>query len=182
VNQNSVAKWIAVGSLAVTGAWVRIPYIVQILLMIMALDIISGICAAIASKQVNSSVMVRGLFKKLAVFPLLALLHIIEKPLNLPFEFESIAAIAFILYEAMSIVENCANAGVPIPAVIVTALAKAKIKTASPADIKREFEGDTSTVSIEEKTEIVKTPPSLPDLKVATKTTTIEEKHIEPIP
>lgn len=175
-------KWMIISGSSLAGLWMKIPYTVQVLLMLMGLDILSGLCAAFVQKQLNSSVMLRGLFTKAAVFPLLALLHIIEQPLNLPFNLAGMGAIAFIVYESMSIIENCANAGVPIPAVIVTALAKAKIPTATAADIHREFAvGDTTSVAVNKSTEIIKTPPTQPDLKVDKTTTVVEEKHVEPI-
>lgn len=178
-----VGKWMTILTTALAGEWVKVPYTVQILIMLMGLDILSGVIAAIGTKSLNSSIMAKGLFKKFAVFPLLALLHIIEKPLALPFEFESLAALAYIVYEAMSIVENCANAGVPIPAVIVSTLAKAKIRTATPQEVRREFaEENQSTMSISKSTEIIKTADSSPDLKVNKTVTVVEEKHITPMP
>lgn len=174
-------KYTTIAALSVAGGWTRISPPIQTLLILMGLDVLSGIIAAIGAGTVSSSVMVRGLFKKLGVFPLLALLHVIEKPLNIPFEFESIAAIAFMVYEAMSIVENCAAAGVPIPAVIVDALAKAKIKTATPEEIHRQFEGDEAKVSVKKTSEIIQTPPGQPDLKVDKVVTLTEEKHTAPV-
>lgn len=146
----------------------------------MGLDVISGLFAAGSNRALNSSIMYKGLFKKCAVFPLLALLHIIEKPLNIAFELESVAAFAFVVYESMSIVENCATAGVPIPSVIVDALAKAKIKTYSADDIHSQF-GDQTKLTVAKSTDIVKTPDSSPDLKIEKTTTTLEEQHVEPI-
>ena len=175
-------KWAIIGASGIGGLWIRTPHSIQILLMVMGLDVISGVFASVVHKSASSTSFVRGVFTKLAVFPLLALLHLCEEPLNLPFEFESIAAVAFIMYEAMSIVENCARAGVPIPAVIVTTLAKAKIKTISPDDIRKEFAGDSRTVSVQDKSEIVKTPDDVPDMMVTTKETLLVEKHVEPIP
>lgn len=143
-----LTKWWLIGNVALVGAWAKIPHTVQVLIALMALDILSGLIAAGKTRTLNSSVMVKGLYKKLAVFPLLALLHIVETPLALPFEFESMAALAFIAYEAMSIVENCATAGAPIPAVVVSALAKAKIKTSSPEEIRKEFSEETVQVAV----------------------------------
>ena len=148
-------KWLVIAATASLGLWTRFPHAIQTLLMLMGLDVISGILASIRLRRLSSSVMVRGLVNKLAVFPLLALLHIVEQPLSLPFDLELIGALGFIVYEAMSIVENCANAGVPIPDVIVAALAKAKIKTASPEEIHSRFEQITERTSV--KSEIVTT-------------------------
>ncbi len=183
MNDSAVAKWTTIVSVAIAGEWLKVPHPVQILILMMGLDILSGIIAAIASKTLNSSMMWRGLFKKFAVFPLLAMLHIIEKPLALPFEFESLAAMAFIVYESMSIVENSAIAGLPVPAVIVDALAKAKVKTVSPEEIRRQFSGgDLTKMSVDTSTEVIKTPDSSPDLKIEKKITTLEETHVTPIP
>ena len=175
------AKWIIICAVAVVALWHRFPLAIQTLLTLMALDITSGILASIRMKTVNSNIMLRGLVTKLAVFPLLALLHVVEQPLSLPFDLELIGAMGFIVYESMSIIENCANAGVPIPFVIVSALAKAKIKTATPAEIRSEFrKADETTISVKNLTEFIKTPDSQPDLRVEHKTTTIEESHVKP--
>lgn len=182
MNHYAVGKWITITSLMVADWWIRVPYSVQILILLMGLDIVSGIFAAIRTKSLNSSIMVRGLVGKLAVFPLLALLHLIEKPLSLQFEFETVAAVAFIVYESMSIVENSARAGVPIPLVIVSVLAKAKIQTATEEDIKREFsEGNTTKVAVEKTHAIIETDDSSPNLKVDKTVTTIEEQHVTPV-
>ena len=163
------------------ASWVRFPKIFQTLITLMALDMVSGILASFVMKRLSSSIMVRGLIAKLAVFPFLAFLHIVEQPLSLPFDLEMIGALGFIAYESMSIVENSANAGVPIPLVIVSALAKAKVKTATAAEIRSEFQKtDEITISVKNSAEVIKTPSSQPDLIANRKTTTIEESHIEP--
>lgn len=177
-----ITKWWAMITAGMAGMWLHVPHVIQVLLVLMCLDFVSGVIAALANGRANSSVMVRGLFKKLAVFPLLALLHIVEQPLSLPFELESFAGIAFIMWEAMSIVENCANAGAPIPSAIVNALAKAKVKIASPEEIHRQFgDSDQTTTSVSKFTEIIHTPAETPDLKVEKILTIVEEKHVEPI-
>jgi len=182
MNQQAITKWSAMAVGSVVGTWMRLPHPIQILLMLMGLDILSGLFAGARTRTLNSSIMVRGLFQKLAVFPVLAMLHIVETPLKFSFEFEAVAACAFIVYESMSIIENAARAGLPIPTLIVNALVKAKVQTASPEEIQRQFaSGDESTVSISKSSEIIKTPASLPDLKVEKKVTTLEETHVEPV-
>lgn len=175
------SKWAIISGVAVTAIWVRFPKIFQTLITLMALDVASGILASFVMRRMSSSVMLRGLIAKLAVFPFLAFLHIVEQPLSLPFDLELIGALGFIVYESMSIVENSANAGVPIPIIVVRALAKAKVRTATPAQIKSEFEATETNMSVTESTEVLKTPPSEPDLRIDKKTTVFEERHIEPI-
>lgn len=175
-------KYTSLAAISVAAGWSRLAPPIQTLLILMGLDVVSGIIAAIGQGKVSSGIMLRGIFKKLGVFPLLALLHVIEKPLNIPFEFESIAAMAFIVYEAMSIIENCATAGVPIPSVIVDALAKAKIKTATPEQIHAQFEGsDELKSTVKSSTQIIPTPAGQPDIKVDKIVTLIEEKHVAPV-
>ncbi len=183
MTQQFWGKWTAIVTLGFVGAWAHIPHTVQILLILMGLDVLSGLIAAGRTRSLNSSIMVRGLFQKLAVFPLLVMVHVVEAPLKLSFELESVVACAFILYEAMSITENAARAGVPIPKIVVDALVKAKIKTTSADEIHKQFStGDETKVSVGESSEIVKTPDSHPDLKVKKKITVLEETHVEEIP
>lgn len=182
MNQQVITKWGTIAVAAIAGTWMRIPHTIQILLWLMLWDIISGVFAAIVNHALNSSVMVAGLVKKLAAFPFLAMLHLVEKPLNLPFEFEMVAALGLIVYEAMSIIENSARAGLPIPQVIVSAFAKVKIQTATADEIQREFStSDQTKVSVNQTSEIVKTPDSQPDLKVDKKITVLEEQHVTPV-
>lgn len=174
-------KWTLIAVASVIGVWMRIPSLVQTLIAIMGMDVLSVIFAAVVTKQLNSTLMFRGIFGKLAVFPLLAALHYVEKPLNLSFEFESIAAAAFIAYEVMSIVENCARAGVPIPIVIVKVLAAAKVRTATPDDIAQEFQ-DHSKLTVVKAAGVIQTPASMPDLLVEKTTSTLEETHVSEMP
>lgn len=137
-------KWIIIGGGSVAGVWAQIPAVMQTLVTLMALDILTGLIAGAATKELKSSTMWVGLLKKCSLFPLLWTLHIVEQPLHLPFELEQLAAMAYIVYEVMSIIENCAKSGVPIPSVVVSALAKAKIKTATAKEIEQEFSVKTT--------------------------------------
>lgn len=183
LTEQSVWKWITIASLGIAGAWLRLPNPIQILLWLMLFDIVSGLIAAVANWKLNSSVMLKGLCMKAVVFPVLATLHLVEAPLKLSFEFETVAAIFFIVMEGMSIIENAARAGLPIPTFIVKAFAKAKIQTSNRAEIEREFSGgDYSKMSLIESSGIVKTPDSSPDLKVAKTVAILEEQHVTPVP
>lgn len=135
-----------IGAGGIAGIWANTPAVIQTLVALMGLDVITGLIAAAYAKELKSSAMAKGLLQKLALFPLLWMLHIIGPPLHLPasFELEAVAALAYIVYEAMSIVENCAKAGVPIPSIVVAALAKAKIKTATAKEIEQEFSVKTT--------------------------------------
>lgn len=174
-------KWVLVLVGGIVGLWVNAPNTIKILLMLMGLDILSGLTAAFNMQTMNSSIMFIGLVRKCAIFILLALVHVIESPLGLPVALQTGATIAFIIYEAMSIIENCANSGAPVPQVLVVALAKVKIPLANPAEITREFQDEDSRTFVSKTTEIIATPPNKPDIKVETVTTLHEEKRITPI-
>lgn len=176
-------KWYTLSATAIGGMWMRIPHITQVLLIVMGFDILSGLCAAFYQKKLNSSVMLRGLVTKAGMFILIGLVHVIEEPLNLTlFSGQAGLSLALIIYEVMSILENLANSGVPIPTVLVAALAKVKIPTATGDQIRKEFAGEeTSTMTVEKSSEIIKTPDSSPDLRVELTKTMIEQKSVAPV-
>lgn len=137
-------KWTIIAGVSTIGWWANLPHVIHTLVILMGLDIATGIVAAAVAGKVSSKSMFQGMLRKIAVFPILYLVHLLEEPLSIPFELESVVTVGYIAYEAMSIIENCATAGVPIPAVIVQALAKAKIKTATADQIKKEFGQESS--------------------------------------
>lgn len=188
MNPHPIGKWLTIASGSIAGAWLRVPHTIQILLYMMALDFISGVLAAAATSTLSSKKMFRGVMKNLAILPTLAMLHLIERPLaeppfNMHIELETLAAYAFLIYTALSIVENSARGGLPVPSFIVSTLAKAKIKSATAEEIHQAFaNGDSTTLSAYEGSKIIKTPEGMPDLKLEKKVTVIEEQHLSPIP
>src|SRR6266550_2274840 len=123
----ALAKW----ALAVPlSLWLVMPATVQTLIVMMGLDFLTGVVVAIAiTKNLDSSIGTRGLAKKALVLILIAAAHRLTGPLNWGFDIGGIIAGAFVLTEFISIVENCAKVGVPIPAVLLDSLLKAKSLT-----------------------------------------------------
>lgn len=160
-NKYAIAKWFAVICMAVAATWARVPQVIQILVYVMGIDIATGFLLSLKQRNFQASMMFNGLVQKGCVLLLLGLLHLIEVPLKIPFELEQTVAVGFLLYEAMSIIENCAMVGVPIPIIVVQTLAKARIKTASLEEIKRSFKTE-----VEDTEAVRRTPFGSPDLKI----------------
>jgi len=110
---------------AVFGAWDR-P--LQLLLLAMALDYVTGVISAAVTGDLSSDVGWRGIAKKVALLFLVAVAHLIDQmlaagageflELQLPDGTSAIrTAVCFALgvTEVVSIVENLGEAGAPIP-------------------------------------------------------------------
>ncbi len=99
--------------------------LVGILVLLMLIDVLSGVGAAIVTRTISSSVGTNGMVRKVLVLMLIGMCMAIEPYANgLPLS--KLAAMAFVFVECTSTIENCARAGLPIPAVITDTLAKLK--------------------------------------------------------
>jgi toxin secretion/phage lysis holin len=116
-----VSSYIA-GAIAVFGALVaRIPLEIQVLLVLMVLDIVLGAIIAIRRRDVSSDEFGKGVAKKMGIIVLLTALRASEPVLQ--FDAMDYAAVFFVVYELISITENAARLGVPIPERVAHVLA-----------------------------------------------------------
>lgn len=99
------------------------------LMFFMFLDMVSGLLRAWLTKSLNSTLGLAGVIKKVAVFVILAMTASIE------YFFVHMGqdtggliilgvACFFIVNEVLSIMENCAQMGLPIPPILYNALEK----------------------------------------------------------
>lgn len=100
-----------------------------VLLFFMFLDIITGLLRAWLTKSLNSTLGMAGLIKKFAVFVVLAMTAGIEYFfIHMGQDTNGIiimgVASFFIVNESLSILENCAQMGLPIPPMLYNALDK----------------------------------------------------------
>lgn len=95
------------------------------LLLFMALDIATGLLLAIKEKSLSSSVMTGGLIIKTGIIFAVILAHAADVFLSTTFLRTFFIAL-FILNEGISIVENLANIGVPIPTAVREVLVQVK--------------------------------------------------------
>lgn len=86
----------------------------KVLIAFAIIDYISGVIAAIIKNELNSAVGFRGIFKKVCIFLVVAVAHMIGQALEMP-SVRSLVCGYYIANEGISILENTAKAGLPIP-------------------------------------------------------------------
>ena len=109
---------------AFLGAWwLGLPGLVQVLILLMALDMVAGVVRATADRKLSSDVMFTGVTKKVMVLLLVGMAHLIE-PYVAGLPLGSAAAGYYVAHEALSITENVVAAGLPVPQWLKNALVK----------------------------------------------------------
>lgn len=88
----------------------------EALLVLMVIDYITGLLAAYINPnlQLNSNRGFKGICKKIMILLLIALAHELEKATGIP-AVQSVVVWFFIGNEGLSVIENAAKAGVPVP-------------------------------------------------------------------
>ena len=104
------------------GSWDKS---LEILLIFIIMDYISGVAAAFKTKTLKSSIGFEGLMKKGAVFLIVILAAQLDRITgNAAGVFRTATAFFFIANEGLSIVENVGEMGVMLPGFITGALTK----------------------------------------------------------
>ena len=100
------------------GGW---DVLIQVLITLIALDYITGILAGYVQKELSSRTGYIGIVKKVSILILVVVAVMIDRLME-----SSICRIAvcsfFIGNEGISIMENCAQCGIPIPKKLLAAL------------------------------------------------------------
>ena len=97
----------------VLGGWDGFLYA---LITFVVIDYLTGVMLAILEKRLSSEVGARGIFKKVLIFALVAVGHIIDTQVISNGSAVRTAVIFFYLSnEGISILENAAKIGLPIP-------------------------------------------------------------------
>lgn len=96
------------------------------------LDYITGVIAAGVSGKLSSKTGFRGLFKKIAIFAMIALCGLVDKAVPAASgAFRQAACAFYIANEALSIIENVGEIGVPVPKFLKNAVLTLKLKNDS---------------------------------------------------
>ena len=86
------------------------------LVAFIATDYITGVMCAIVERVLSSEIGYRGIFKKVLIFALVGIAHIIDQNINGDGSVIRTAVIFFYLSnEGISIIENATRLGLPIP-------------------------------------------------------------------
>ncbi|NLI54393.1 MAG: phage holin family protein [Clostridiales bacterium] len=113
-------NWIQV-AIAAAGGWLGCflggwDGFLYALLAFVVIDYVTGIMCAVLDKKLSSEVGFRGIFKKVLIFSLVAVAHIIDKSVIGDGAVIRTAVIFFYLSnEGVSILENSAHIGLPVP-------------------------------------------------------------------
>lgn len=105
--------------------WLHIVPMISTLLILIGLDVLTGILVAAAKRKINSTVSFRGLTRKALCIILVGTGAVLE-PFAQGLPLAQIIALFYCGAEALSIVENCAALGVPIPNALLETLSKLK--------------------------------------------------------
>lgn len=101
------------------GGW---SMLLQILVAFIVLDYITGLMSAWVSGELKSSVGLKGIAKKVFIFVMVAVGHLVDMALgNGPLVREAVIFF-YIANEILSITENAGKAGIPVPAKISNAV------------------------------------------------------------
>ena len=80
------------------------------------LDYITGVCAAIHSRELSSEIGAKGIAKKITTFAVISLAHILDEyVLKDGGAIQTMTSIFYIVNESISILENEIQKGLPVP-------------------------------------------------------------------
>ena len=118
------------------------------LIVFVALDYVTGVMCAVVDKKLSSAVGFKGIFKKVLIFALVGVGHILDTHVIGSGGAMRTAVICFYLSnEGLSLLENAAHIGLPIPEKLKEILAQLhnrgdKETLPDPADKNDEGDGE----------------------------------------
>ena len=93
------------------------------LLAFAAVDYITGIMGAVVDKKLSSAVGFKGIFKKVLIFTLVGIANIVDvQVLETPGVLRTAVIFFYLSNEGVSMLENAAHLGLPVPDTIKTVL------------------------------------------------------------
>lgn len=120
MEQDSIISWLGGVRENVIG---QIDGLSYTLVAFVVVDYITGICVAIHNRKLSSDVGVHGIARKISIFALVLLSHIIDRFLLGDDDVLSTVTTGFyIANEAMSVMENVGKVGLPLPRKLQTFL------------------------------------------------------------
>lgn len=96
------------------------------LLVLIIVDYITGIAKAVHNKALSSEVGFRGIAKKVLTLSVVALAFVLDQVTGGVLPLREVTIVFFIANEGLSILENAAGTGLPIPQKLMDALAQLK--------------------------------------------------------
>lgn len=110
------------------GAW---DIALTILIVFMVLDYATGVLKGYVNKELSSDIGLKGVARKTVILVVLIVAVCLDRLLNTgSWIFRTLVAYFYIANEGLSLIENCAALGAPVPTQITDALAQLKNKKA----------------------------------------------------
>lgn len=105
------------------GGW---DIALQVLITVVILDYLTGVCNAIHSKKLNSSVGLKGIVKKIGYFVIVAVAVILDRITGETGAIRTLVIYFFVANEGISILENWGSMGLPLPQKLIDTLEQIK--------------------------------------------------------
>lgn len=106
------------------GAW---DTAIMVLACFMGLDYITGVIRAYVNKEVSSNIGFIGIARKAVIFIVLIVAVLLDRLFNTgSWVFRTLVCYFYIANEGISLLENCASLGLPIPEQLKNALIQLK--------------------------------------------------------
>jgi len=129
MNSNSKWEWLAGALAGLTLVLTdRLAMAVFVLVVLMILDIVSGLSRAVIQRKVSSDISCRGMVKKVIILIGVMVAIVVEGLARMYFDVglpvaEMVVGF-FCVVEAVSVLENMTEAGVPVPGFLRSILAR----------------------------------------------------------
>lgn len=125
---DSIGNWIAGAGGVLLGAAGGWDALMQVLVVCMAVDYATGVINAIREKKLSSKVGFVGILRKLTIFGVVILAAQIDAALGLDAICRTAAIAFYTANEGVSVLENAAAMGLPIPQKLIDILGQLKKK------------------------------------------------------
>jgi len=111
------------------------------LISVVILDYFTGLLKAFLKKKINSSISIKGIFKKISYFVVVGVSVMIGNILNMKDALRNLVIYSFLLSEIISILENCTEMGIRLPKLLISSLEvfQKKINKMDDESIKKEI-------------------------------------------
>lgn len=121
---NCIIAGLGAGLTYIFGTW---DTALIVLIVFIVLDYVTGLSKAIYNQNLDSSVGFKGLLKKAVIFIILILGVLLDRLINDgTWVFRTLICYFYVANEGISILENCAAMGLPVPDKIKEALEQLK--------------------------------------------------------
>ncbi|MBP5426685.1 MAG: phage holin family protein [Clostridiales bacterium] len=120
---NFITGTLATGLVYFLGGW---DVALQVLLLVVVLDYVTGICQAIYNKKINSTVGLKGIIKKVGYFIIVAVATILDRIAGNTGAIRTLVIYFFVANEGISILENWGGMGLPLPQKLIDSLEQLK--------------------------------------------------------